>query len=107
MSDLDFPPDLSERGRLAAQTILDFAKSKGSTDTGGCRAFYSPAEWKDRHESYGTEGVLIVCHDGGCFYDLLPVSAESSMEIGDALSALGFTLEQCTAWYSAVYEDHA
>ena len=75
--------------------------------TGGCRTFYSPAEWKERGEEYGLESELILCHDGGDFASLLNSSygCYDQMErFSKAMEKYGYYVEQCTSWYSAVYK---
>ena len=71
------------------------------------QTFHSPKEWKKRGEIYGLGSVLILCHDGGC------LSAYCDHAIGnyDAMERLRlclekkeFFVEQCTSWYSAIYE---
>src|SRR5438552_18844634 len=41
-TDLSIPPDLSERGRLAAQLLVDFLEAEGLTGKVGERGFYAP-----------------------------------------------------------------
>jgi hypothetical protein len=104
---LAVPPDISERGQEAYNVIMQFLTDNDMTDTGGCKAFYSPAEWLERGEQYGLKSLLVVVHDGGC---LAPIC---NMDYGNyvlhdslqaKLHAAGFFLEGCTSWYSAVYE---
>jgi hypothetical protein len=105
--DFAIPEGLSGLGRKAAETIIthvcaDFPDASG----GGCRAFYTPDEWRARGEQYGADAELIVVHDGGdlapyfsydeCCYDLLEGMVE-------ALSPTGTYAEQCTCWYTAIY----
>jgi hypothetical protein len=104
---LAVPTNISERGQEAHSVIMKFLTDNDMTDTGGCRAFYSPAEWKARGEQYGLESLIVVVHDGGC---LAPICNMDYGHYGlhDAmqakLHAAGFFLEGCTSWYSAVYE---
>jgi len=107
MSNKDFqiPEGLSEKGRKAAETLLRLAGP--DADGGGCRAFYTPEEWADRGEQYGLKSHLIICHDGGDLarflnWDYCDYKAtEAAVE---ALSEHGVYVEQCTGWYSAIYE---
>lgn len=101
------PPDISGRAYEAYTTIVKFLNDNEMTDTGGCKAFYSPAEWLARNEQYGLKSLLVVVHDGGC---LAPIC---NMDYGDfglyaafqaKLHAAGFFVEGCTSWYSAIYE---
>lgn len=104
--DLTIPAGLCPLGQAAAEAILTVLRREKRTDTGGCRAFYSPAEWAARGEKYGSESVLVVVHDGGdhmgCFaYEHMDYKAIDRM--ADALRPLGLYSEQATMWYSAVY----
>ena len=74
---------------------------------GGCRAFYSPKEWKERKEDYGLNSVLIVVHDGGDLAKYCNPDYESYSDcenLNKALEKIGYYLEGCTCWYSAVYK---
>lgn len=106
--ELAIPVGLSEDGSLAADIILDFlAGEEEGSDTGGCRAFYSPAEWRAREEDYGADSYLIVCHDGGSLSDILGSwgDADAAERLRQRLHVAGLFAEQCTEWYSAVYRD--
>ena len=75
-------------------------------DTSGCRAFYTPEEWKERGERYGQGSVLVVVHDGGDlarFFDYNRMNYAAIDALGDALAEAGYFAEQCTSWYSAIY----
>jgi hypothetical protein len=103
------PDGLSELGKAAIEIIFKCSSRylEGEISGGGCKAFYSPDEWKERGEQYGKGCVLIVCHDGG---DLAPFFSHdyecySLMEkMADALSKHGIYAEQCTSWYTAIYK---
>jgi hypothetical protein len=106
-ADLNRPEGLSNLGNAAYDKIMAFLTERGLINTGGCKAFYSPKEWADRGEDYGTDSELIVVHDGGDHayafswsqgqYDLIDAMVEN-------LNPLGVYSEQCTSWYSAVYK---
>lgn len=76
---------------------------------GGCRAFFTPDEWKARKEKYGLESQLVLVHDGGdlarfCSYDYQDYDAVECLS--KALEKAGYFIEQCTTWYSAVYKSY-
>jgi len=120
--DLDMPADLDDAGRRAYAIIVAYLKQHDLTHTGGCKAFYSPAEWKSREEQYGTEAHLVVVYDGGdtrpvfsmdAAYDLdcaifqetrqprTPYALYEGMQ--EKLREAGLYFEECTRWFSAVY----
>lgn len=109
MSDLACPEGLSRLGRAAHARIIKVLEELQLTSTGGCRAFYSPAEWKDRGEEYGTGSELIVTYDGGDLRYFF--SMDAGYETGwrftermrQELEELGLYSEECTCWYSAIY----
>lgn len=110
MDDLKIPEGLKGLGRAAADVILNTARAAcgGEISTGGCRAFYSPAQWKDRDEEYGTKSLLVVVHDGGDLarffnHDYMDYKAIEQMD--KALRAMGVYAESCTCWYTAIYKD--
>jgi hypothetical protein len=108
----DLPVDLSAPDNLTAEAIeahaliVAFLTSRGLDYTGGCRAFYSPAEWAQRGERYGARSVLVVVHDGGSVGRAFSYDREDYETIDamtEALRPLGLYAEQCTTWYSAIY----
>lgn len=106
MKELDIPSGLSTKGKNAAEAIVRFLTELEMTETGGCRAFYTPEEWADRGEEYGQKAVLIVAHDGGDlarFFNYDYQSYEMIEEMRKRLDTAGVWPEQCTSWYSAVY----
>ena len=104
----DVGKNLSGKALIAAETVLEFLQEEGwAVDINDNQTFHSPKEWKKRGEIYGLGSVLILCHDGGC------LSAYCDHAIGnyDAMERLRlclekkeFFVEQCTSWYSAIYE---
>lgn len=106
--DLARPEGLSRRGAKAYGVIRRFLKAYMYEYTGGCRAFYSPQEWKERGEEYGTDSVLVVVHDGGDLayvFNMARASSNVFEAVNEALSRAGFHLEPCTGWYGAIYDD--
>jgi len=104
MKDFEIPSDLTQESHKIATTISDLLGDEASG--GGCRAFYSPEEWKERGEKYGVESLLILVHDGGELAPYCNHDYEDSMKmemISAALRPLNAYIEQCTSWYSAVY----
>ena len=106
MPGLDKPEGLCPKGEAAHKAICDFLATNGLEDTGGTRAFYSPAEWRERGEQYGTKSVLVVVHDGGGLAPCCNLDYEA-YDLHDALVKTldkhGVWIEQCTCWYSAIY----
>ena len=106
--DLTCPENLSPLGKRAHKAIMEVLRRHEMTYTGGCKAFWSPQEWKDRGESYGHLSELVIVYDGG---DLVPFFSPESVQgyvlyerMRAALEAVGLYWEQCTCWYSAIYE---
>ena len=109
MTDFEIPKGLSPLAQSAAEAIVHTARAfVGETASGGgCKAFYSPAEWRARGEEYGRNSELIVCHDGSDLarffnYDYNDARAVEAMQ--KALKPLGLYSEGCTCWYSAIYK---
>ncbi len=90
-----------------ARKVWDAAKQVLGEDphTGGCQTFYSPEQWKARGEQYGVESKLILVHDGGDFAPLLNLDYGEYTRFDAFAKLLGddLLIEQCTCWYSAVY----
>jgi hypothetical protein len=91
-------------GEKAYKAIMSFLRKHKLTNTGGCRAFYTPEEWKTRGEMHGGGAVLIVAHDGG---DLAPVfnpNYGSSLfgKMDAHLEDHGFYTVGLTSWATAI-----
>lgn len=103
---LTVPTGLTRKGRTAAKAILAFLKERKADNTGGCRAFYTPDEWAERGETYGTESLLVVVHDGGDhapYFNLDYCAYEAWEAMNAHLRKHGVYAEQCTCWYTAIY----
>jgi hypothetical protein len=106
MNDFDRPDGLSPEGEKALDALLGFIQYRDLRSGGGCRAFYTPEEWKARGELYGTESVLIICHDGGDLAPMCNMDYECYKlhdEMQRVMGQAGFFVQDCTGWYSAVY----
>lgn len=107
---LDFttPTGASRRAKTAINTILKVTRSYDLSATGGgCRAFYTPAEWKARGERYGDGAVLIVVHDGGSLAPFFnhDYGAYAMMEsMREALATRKLYAEQATSWFTIICE---
>ena len=107
---LAIPPDLSPPGKAAAHVIVEFLLREGLTNTGGCQAFYSPLQWKERGGEIGHNSLLILVYDGGDINDCMSTERPwgGSRDLVDRfeqnLRRNGFAIERCTSWYSAIYE---
>jgi len=100
------PEGLTPEARTAAELIVEFLTENEITYTGGCQTFFTPQEWRERGEDYGTDAVLIVAYDGSSVgrafsldrYDYATVEAMS-----ERLAQAGYLAQECTVWYSAIY----
>lgn len=116
---MQMPEGLSPLGKKAYEAIMSHLRKNDATDTGGCKAFYSPQEWEDRGERYGTGSVLVVVYDGGDhrrFFNLDSAFVYNPVKghdvacydwhegMGAALGEVGLYFEECTGWFCAVYE---
>jgi hypothetical protein len=100
------PDGLSALGQKAHKVIMRVLTAHEMTETGGCKSFYSPAEWRKRNEKYGQGAELIVVYDGGSLYPFFNLDAECYElhdEMSNALKEAGLYVEECTGWYAAVY----
>jgi hypothetical protein len=113
IEDLNAMPDgLSTKGQKAYKAIMDVMPLvNGEVDTGGCKTFYSPAEWRAKGEHYCLDAELIVVYDGGdvagFFNYEYAMDFDNYSLINDMdqqLSNAGFYSEQGTNWYSGIYE---
>jgi len=95
---------LSGDALVAAKAVL---KALGPNPCGsGVRAFWTPDEWIARNEKFGTDSILILCHDGGdlavmCNWDYGQYELFQKLE--KRLKKHGYYCVQQTSWYSAVY----
>ena len=106
---LDRPENLSSAGKTAYKVILQVLREHDSANTGGCQAFFSPQEWEDRGESYGTSSELVVVYDGSDlrpFFNMDAAYPHYTLyeEMQDRLAEEGLYFEECTGWYCGVYK---
>ena len=103
----ELPTTMTDRQREAVDIVMRVAQElEPRTLDNGCRDFYTPAEWRARGEAYGHDGVLIVVHDGGNLAPLFNHDYGCSSWVRamrKSLEAVGFYVEACTPWYSAVF----
>jgi len=107
--DFEIPNDLSELGHKAAEVIIKTARDHIGKEAsgGGCRAFYSPEEWTERGESFGTTSELVVVHDGGdlaTMFSYMYGNVDLQESVSRALEEIGCWYESCTCWYTAIYK---
>lgn len=107
---------LNRKQKKIAKAVIAATKEAWSPGRepsgGGCQAFYTPEEWKARGEQYGTESELILCHDGGDLYYMCNWDSDLNWTcnyrgietLRKHLEPMGYFIEQCTSWYSAVYK---
>lgn len=100
---------LNNSQKQLAQLIISTAKSLQQSEVycGGCRAFYTPEEWIKRDELYGTNSMLIVCHDGGDmakFFNYAYECVNYMEQMRLALKNNGYYAESCTCWYTAIFK---
>lgn len=105
----EIPTELNDEGKRAAEIIRDYclANDLGSSE----RVFYSPKEWTERGERYGTESLLIAVHEG-CDA-AIAISLDGAYNSGRSYAHYegldkklcddGMYLEGMYTWCSAVY----
>jgi uncharacterized protein (TIGR02996 family) len=105
---LAIPPELSTRGKKAVRLILEFLLAERLTGTCGCRAFYSPQQWKERGEEFGHDALLILVYDSGDIGMCMdPAMGQHDLvdRFRENLELHGFVIEPCTHWYSSIYDE--
>jgi hypothetical protein len=104
-TDLERPYGLSNLGQLAWATIVTYLKKKELTYTGGCRAFFSSAEWASRGERYALRSELVVVYDGGDLSSVIPFEGhDTHKDLHNALDKLNVYIEDGTHWYAGVHQ---
>lgn len=109
------PETLKGLARQAAEKAVEFIRANHKAvfgqdkepNTGGCKMFYTPEEWKERRELYGTESLVVVVHDGGdhaAYFNWDYECYKLIESLGEELAKIGCFAEQCTCWYSAIYK---
>jgi len=71
-----------------------------------CRVFYSPQEWAERGELYGTGSLLVVVYDGASIGDAIEYDRCNYgliKKLADELSEYGMFITPCTCWYAAIH----
>ena len=108
--DDEYQDSIDQDARRLSSLVWEAARSTLGREPygGGCRTFYTPAQWARRGEEYGTNSRLVIVHDGGDFADLLNPAYESHAlreAFHERLRELipGLLIEPCTSWYAALY----
>lgn len=101
------PEGLSINGQRAAEIIRDFLMDKDLANNAGGQ-FYSAKQWRDRGETYGTESLLVIVHDGDPAatvfnWDESPDGYALREELQSQLDPLGVYFEAGTNWYTTVH----
>lgn len=101
---LVIPAGLCPMGQSAAEMILGVLIRKDAAWTGGCRAFFTPKEWREKGHD-GVEGaVLIVVHDGGAVGGFFNYDrADLYDQMADALRDVGVYAESGALWYTGIW----
>jgi hypothetical protein len=121
-TDLDMPADLGDPGRRAHEVIVAYLKEHGLTETNGCKAFYTPAEWSAQGQEYGARSHLVIAYDRGSLRPVFSMDAAYDLDCDHyqrtgksrepyalyeglrvKLREAGLYFEECTRWYSAIY----
>jgi hypothetical protein len=113
--DLIMPAGLDEKGQQAYQIIVEYLNANKLTTT-ELKVFYTPAEWRERDEDYGTEARLIVVYDGAtslkrvfsmdaCYESARPEGYKHYEALQAKLDEAGLYFQECTRWYGAIYSD--
>lgn len=104
----EIPEGLSPEGEKAWELVTTFFVENKMTDTGGCKTFYSPKEWQEKGNRYGTKSVLIVVYDGGDVSKVCNIDKENydlNEHFCKFMNKFGYSFEECTCWYGAIYAD--
>ncbi len=106
--DLKMPRGLELGGKKAYQVVRQFLTRRHLTHTGGCKAFYKPAEWQKKENcTLGVEGaVLVVVYDGGDLakiFNLAYGNDELLIAAAEDLQKAGFWIEMITHWWALIY----
>ncbi len=109
------PEGLDPAGEKAYEIIMAFLKKRKMTSAQQ-KVFYSPKEWKERGEQYGTESKLVIVIEGAAARRCLSMDAcyevarpstncyEPYEALQERLGAVGLYNQDCTSWYSAIYD---
>ena len=96
---LAIPANLCDLGRAAAEAVLAgvdaecVAKFNRLATTGGCRAFYTPEEWRAKGWEVANNAVLVCVHDGGDMGRWVRAPGTAAREVFAALERLGLRFE--------------
>lgn len=108
MENFDIPNGLTDRGKAAAQVIIDFCKQHDLESDQ--EVFFDPHHWMG---AFGDNSLLIVTHANTDASRALSLDGayernRRDYSLYDALykqlASVGVYIEQCTKYYSAVYE---
>ena len=105
--DLEKPAGLSTKGQEAWKAIMKVLIANDAYFTGGCKTFYSPAEWTGGGRSYCENSELVVVYDGGSVAPFFEYDYECYDAVGKmkkALADVGLYFEPATNCIAGIYE---
>ena len=88
-----------------AEIILRLLAKYGLLYTGGCRLFYTPAEWQADGGKYSNNSVLVVSYDGADAKHLCnsSLAGKAKQVLQDELDRIGLYFDEGTHWFGMVF----
>lgn len=106
--ELAVPTCLPAPVRILTLDIRQWLRTRGDAHTGGCRAFWAPAEFRAHERTPVNERVvLVIMHDGGGLASYCNPAYEQYDDchaLEEFLSVRGYWIEQQSSWYSYIFE---
>lgn len=98
------PEGLSPLGELAYEVVMTLINLH-NLKAGGSKTFYSPQEWRERKEEFGSNSELIVVYGPTDVMQLFDATEDAEWEdqMNELLAKRDLYFERCTTWYSAIY----
>ena len=102
LDDLKIPAGVRGPAREFAKKLLNYAAALEFNYTGGCKLFYSGAEWRERGEAWGNNAVMVICHDGGDFWEILNYDSNFNARKYTGVNAVSKIADECGVWTEAL-----
>ena len=98
---------MMRKKRLNVQVLIENFADDNNLDLESGGGFFSAAQWELNGNSYGTNSLGVICHDGGDMAPYINLDYECyalEEKFQKYLAEHGLYHEPCTHYYTAIYK---
>lgn len=106
-SELDIPEALSSDMRCIIRGLRYWLLNRGDAFTGGCKAFWTPDEWRDNGYGVNSKVECVIVHDGGSlakYFNMDYMDYKAFDDMHRFLNLRGYWAEAQTSCVTFIYK---